>query len=185
MDGNSTHIHVFQVPLDASKALRTITLPSYSEGVTRLHIFAATLWTSSSLLSTSDNSNATIPAPALAFEYIRSRTHWFNDTGTANIVQVYDVAISNLPSNFTSPSNPSTWLVGNFSVEIASAQVSTEIPGTLKRLRPGDQMRVKVGVVNKEGVARGTKGNAVAVVKDGAGNEVARSGEFEVLSTLR
>lgn len=62
--------------------------------------------------------------------------------------------------------------------------MSTEIPGTLKRLRLGDQMRVKVGVVNKEGVGRGTKGNAVAVVKDGAGNEVARSGEFEVLAGI-
>ncbi|EIM87573.1 glycoside hydrolase [Stereum hirsutum FP-91666 SS1] len=180
-DGNTTSIHVFQLPLDASKTLNTITLPTANSS-TRLHIFAATLWSSSSLLSLTNNTNnTTAPSPALAFEYIRSRTNWFNDSGsTTSIVQVYDIAISNLPLNFT----PSSWLIGNYTVEIESDQVSTEILGTLKRLRPGDQARVKVGVVNKEGVGRGTMGSAVAVVRDETGSEVARSGGFEVMAGI-
>lgn len=62
--------------------------------------------------------------------------------------------------------------------------MSTEIAGTLKRLRPGDQARVKVGVVNKKGVGRGTIGSAVAVIKDEEENEVARSGVFEVIAGI-
>lgn len=205
IDGNSSHIQYFEIPLNAAKELATITLPTGEVGGSKLHVFALSLFTSPLLLSSSKSANpessTTRAGPSLTFQYIRSRNQWFNDSGRnsaveqlamtyvkpsnfngeSDIVQVVEVAISNLPL-ISSQTDTTTWLTGENTVTIKSAHVETVYAGILNRLRPGDQARVKVGVVNAAGVERGTPATAYAVVSDSRGNVIAQSGEFEIVA---
>lgn len=196
IDGNASHIQYFQIPLNAEKSLQSITLPLGTVGNGRLHIFSMSLFTSSSLRKASDTQG-----PDLVFQYVRSRNQWFNDSALAesslettslsfmqsitekpkdSVIQVIEVAISNLPNNFST----STWLVGDHTVEIQSSGLTTVYAGTLKRLRAGDQARVKVGVVNKSGTKRGAVVDAVAVVKDSKGKIITTSQSFEIVAGI-
>ncbi|KIJ54495.1 glycoside hydrolase family 29 protein [Sphaerobolus stellatus SS14] len=200
VDGNSSHIHYFQVPLNAGKVLSSITLPSGTVDSSRFHVFAMSLFTSSSLFTPGINSAEPMssnPGPALTFQYVRSRNQWYNDSAlpdssvettalsfmkvlespTPNtIVQVIEVGINNLPQNFSS----SSWLTSPHTVEITSPGLQTIYAGRLSRLRAGDQARVKGGVVNKPGTSRGATTQATAVVKDENGEVVAMSEAWEV-----
>lgn len=71
----------------------------------------------------------------------------------SNKTQIVEVTINNVGTD---------WVVGStrVNVSIESDGLVTEVPGVIKRLRPGDQTIVHVGVVNKEGVAAGTTGKA-------------------------
>jgi alpha-L-fucosidase len=149
-------------------------------------------------LSSSESSTG----PALTFQYVRSRNQWYNDSAlpsssldttalsfmkildgantTGSVVQVVEVAISNLPFDF----NLSSWLVGEHTVEISSSDLQTVYAGTLKRLRAGDQARVKVGVVNANGTSRGATTQATAIVKNANGTVVATSPIFEITAGI-
>ena len=198
IDGNASHIFHFQVPLNAGKSLISMTLPTGTVGNSRFHVFGMSFFTSVSLSS----SYSTNSGPALSFQYMRSRNQWYNDSAlltssvettalsfmqvlddTAtkeSVVQVVEVGISNLPFDFGS----SSWLTGRHTIEISSAHLRTVYAGTLNRLRAGDQARIKVGVVNADGVARGTTTQAVAIVKDTSGRVVATSPSFEIVAGI-
>jgi alpha-L-fucosidase len=97
-----------------------------------------------------------------------------------SVVQVVEVGINNLPFDF----GLSSWLTGRHTVEISSPHLRTVYAGLLNRLRAGDQARVKVGVVNVNGAARGTTTQAVANVKDINGLVVATSATFEIVAGI-
>lgn len=198
IDGNTTHIHYFQIPLNARQTLKSINLPTGTVGGTRLHVFGLSLFTSASLSLPSSGT----PGPALTFQYIRSRNQWYNDSAlpissvektalsfvkvldgaaeVGSVVQIVEVAINNLPYDF----NLSSWLTGEHSVEISSPHLRTIYAGVLNRLRAGDQARVKVGVTNSNGVPRGTTTQVVAIVKDTKQRVVATSPSFEVTAGI-
>lgn len=64
----------------------------------------------------------------------------------------------------------SQWVLANNRVQVtvSSPGYQIVIPGYIKRLRPGDQAKVQVGVANAGGVAQGCNGNATVLVT-GAG----------------
>lgn len=142
--------------LDSSKELTSLQLPNVSSGAgngpgggaeqTRLHVFAVSL----------------IPTDAdgmsLNVELARSTNTWFEGT---NKTQIFEAIINNVGTD---------WVLANQSVTVSieSDGVQTVQPGYINRLRPGDQARVQIGVVNADGVAEGTDGTATLVIS-GAG----------------
>ncbi|GJJ15485.1 hypothetical protein Clacol_009763 [Clathrus columnatus] len=187
INGNASHIQYFEIPLNAGKELASIILPTGEV---------------SGISSEASKS----PGPSLTFQYIRSRNQWFNDSArpspiedlamtyvkpldtsrspiTPDIVQVIEVAISNLPFS-SSQTDTSSWLTGQHTVVIQSSHVDTVYAGILNRLRSGDQARVKVGVVNAPGVERGTSTTASAVVWNSHGDVIAQSVEFGIVAGI-
>lgn len=90
----------------------------------------------------------------LEVQLARSTTSWFEGT---NKTQIVEATINNVGSE---------WILANQSVTLTveSEGVRTVRPGYIKRLRPGDQARVQIGVVNADGVAEGTTGTATLVL---------------------
>lgn len=142
--------------LDSTKELVSITLPNVTEGSnsgpggaaisTRLHLFSLSLLP------------ATGTSLDLEVQYARSTQLWFPGT---NKTQIVEVLINNVGED---------WVLANNSVQVtvSSPGYKTVTPGYIKRLRPGDQATVQVGVVNTEGTALGATGNATVLVT-GAG----------------
>lgn len=138
--------------LDSTKELVSIILPNVTAGSnsgpggaavkTRLHIFSV-----SSLPATGSNID-------LEVQYARSTQLWMEDTSKTQIIEV---VINNVGSE---------WVLSNNSVQVSveSSGYDTIVPGYIKRLQPGDQARVQVGVVNANGVIPGMTGEATAVV---------------------
>ncbi|KAG8162990.1 hypothetical protein KVR01_007468 [Diaporthe batatas] len=138
--------------LDSSKELTSLQLPNVTSGAgngpgggaeqTRLHIFAVSL----------------IPTDAdglsLNVELARSTNTWVEGT---NKTQIFEAIINNVGTD---------WVLANQSVTVSieSDGVQTVQPGRINRLRPGDQARVQIGVVNADGVAEGTDGTATLVI---------------------
>ena len=142
--------------LDSSKELTSLQLPNVTTGAangpggaeqeTRLHIFAV------SLIS------ADADGLSLKVELARSTNTWVEGT---NKTQIFEAIINNVGTE---------WVLANQSVTVSveSDGVRTVQPGYMNRLRPGDQARVQIGVVNADGVAEGTAGTATLVIS-GAG----------------
>ncbi|ROW11961.1 hypothetical protein VPNG_05232 [Cytospora leucostoma] len=138
--------------LDSTKELTGLQLPNVTKGTssaplgsykeTRLHVFAVSL----------------LPAPfegvSLDVQLARSTNTWVEGT---NKTQIYEAIINNVGRN---------WILTNQSVilTIESEGVRTVQPGYINRLRPGDQARVQIGVINVDGVAEGSKGTATLVI---------------------
>ncbi|KXT14807.1 hypothetical protein AC579_9663 [Pseudocercospora musae] len=138
--------------LDASKEVASIQLPNVTQGAntgpggaaqdTRLHIFAVSL----------------VPAKpsgiSLEVQRARSTQTWIEGTNKTQIVQVN---VNNVGTE---------WVLANHSVKVTveSPGLTTVVPGVINRLRPGDQATVNVGVVNTEGTAEGSSGEATAMV---------------------
>ena len=144
--------------LDSTKELVSLTLPNVTVGSssspggaavdTRLHIFSVSL----SPIVTNQTSQT---IPQLEIQYARSSQKWVDGT---NKTQIYEVTVRN--------AGPGGWVLANDSVTvgITSNGVQTVQPAQIKRLRPGDQVIVEVGVVNIANVSAGTVGNATAVL---------------------
>ncbi|KAF2251695.1 glycoside hydrolase family 29 protein [Trematosphaeria pertusa] len=134
--------------LDATKELTSLRLPNVTAGSgtgvggdeqeTTLHVFAVSLI------------QAKGEGLALDVQFARSTNTWFEGT---NKTQIYEATINNVGTE---------WVLADHSVQVAveSDGVKTVKPGAIKRLRPGDQSRVQIGVVNNDGVAEGTNGPA-------------------------
>ncbi|OCL03917.1 glycoside hydrolase family 29 protein [Glonium stellatum] len=141
--------------LDASKELASLSLPNISGGSntspggatigTRLHIFALSLVPANS---------ESVQVPQLRIQYARSTQKWMEGT---NKTQIIEVLVGNVGSKY---------ILRNHSVmvHIDSPGLQTVQPGLIKRLRPGDQTTVEVGVKNKIGVEPGIFGNATVVI---------------------
>lgn len=155
-DYNRSMIYQSVTWLDASKELVSLQLPNVTSGAagdpggasedTRLHIFAVSL----------------IPALdtgiSLEVQYARSTQMWLEGT---NKTQIIEAIINNVGEE---------WVLANNSVRVTidSPGLNTVQPAVINRLRPGDQARVQIGVINTNGTASGTKGEATLKIS-GAG----------------
>ncbi|PSN65894.1 glycoside hydrolase [Corynespora cassiicola Philippines] len=173
VDWNRSNIFQTTNWLDSSKELSSLVLPNVTGGAatdpggaaisSRLHIFALTL------VPVAQASKG----PVLSVQYARPTQKWIEGS---NKTQIYEVIINNAGSDFVLSRH-------DVSVSIESPGVETVEPGYIKRLGAGDQVRVKVGVRNKDGIATGSSGEATVVI---SGNEItAEKYGFEAVYGIR
>ncbi|RDW72240.1 alpha-L-fucosidase [Coleophoma crateriformis] len=138
VDFNKSMIHLVSSKLDSSKDLVSLTLPDVSTGI---HVFSMSIWPSSNTKSSD-----------IAVERARSTQKWIGDDEKTQIVEVI---INNVGFE---------WIQGDnyLHVSIESAGYKTVEPVIIKRLKPGDQVIVNVGVVSA-GEA-GITGKATVVI---------------------
>lgn len=151
---NYNRSSIFRVStwLDSTKELTSLQLPNITTGAsngplgqvedTRLHIFAVSMLP------------ATGEGVSLGIQLARSTNTWVEGT---NKTQIFEAVVDNIGTE---------WVLANqsVSVTIESDGVSTVQPGYIKRLRPGDQATVRIGVENVDRVAEGTNGTATIVI---------------------
>ena len=155
--------------LDSSKELTSLQLPNVSSGAgngpgggverTRLHIFAI------SLLPAADE------GLALEVQFARSTNMWLEGT---NKTQIFEAIINNVGTE---------WVLSNHSVEVSVAApgLRTVNPGIIRRLRPGDQAKVQIGVENVDGVFEGTPGEAMIIMSgDGVQSQYAFNATYGI-----
>lgn len=142
VDYNRSMIYQRTVWIDSTKDLVSLQLPDASGG--GLHLFALSLWASTS--------NTT--AVALEVQHARSTQLWL--TGSDK-VQAIEVLVNNAGAAWISGSN-------HVQLTIVSDGLKTVQPGIIKRLHPGDQARVVIGVVNNDGISAGSQGPATVVI---------------------
>lgn len=152
LDYNRSSIFRTVTWLDSTRELTGLQLPNVTTGAssgplgspedTRLHIFAV------SMISAPDE------GVSLAVQLARSTNTWFEGT---NKTQIFEAIINNVGTE---------WVLTNQSVTltIEADGLSTVQPGYINRLRPGDQARVQIGVVNANGVADGSNGTATLLI---------------------
>ncbi|KAL9110762.1 MAG: hypothetical protein Q9227_004754 [Pyrenula ochraceoflavens] len=157
-DYNRSNIYQTINWLDSTKELVSLTLPNVTAGsdsgpggtaiTTRLHIFSASLMPA-------ENATIQTNGPAIEVQYARSTQKWMEGTDKT---QVIEVLVNNAGS--------SDWVLSPDAVtaRVISDGFETVTPAVIKRLKPGDQAMVEIGVVNKAGVRRGTSGNATVVL---------------------
>ncbi len=80
------------------------------------------------------------------------------------LVQLYEVTLNNLAP---STAGAEAWITSNTTITLESTSLKTIIPGSVQRLRGGDQVRIVVGVVNEDCVEEGTPISDVQVLVDG------------------
>ncbi|RAL08282.1 alpha-L-fucosidase [Aspergillus homomorphus CBS 101889] len=125
---NTSHIFEYTAALDPSKSLQSVTLPVTTNATkSRLHVFALSLWP------------ATASASAQV-QFVRPTQKW---TEQGN--QVVELTIN----------NPGTGCISGagLTASLDMAGIVTAEPGHIRRLCPGDQKRVNLGV---NGTANGT-----------------------------
>lgn len=134
--------------LDSTKELVSLQLPNVTVGAgngplgasedTRLHIFAVSM----------------LPAVgsgvSLQVQSARSTQMWMQGT---NKTQIVEVTIANVGDQWVLAKNSAR-------LTISAPGLTTEVPGVINRLRPGDRAIVQIGVVNANGTASGTTGQA-------------------------
>lgn len=154
VDYNRSNIFQTVNWLDSTKELTSLTLPNVSTTGNRLHIFAISLWPAANTPTIQDG-------PKLEIQYARSTQKWIDGT---NKTQIFEILVSN--------TGQTAWVLANdtVTVNITSNGIQTVQPGKIKRLRPGDQVTVEVGVVNEDNVKPGTIGNATAVLSSSTVN---------------
>lgn len=141
--------------LDSKKYLTSLTLPNISKGSdegplgtpvgTRLHIFALSL-----ISAVAEN----LPKPQLRIEYARTSQKWIEGT---NQTQIVEAVISNIGNEYIMRGH-------SVSVSITSPGIHTVRSASIKRLGPGDQATVEIGVENFEGTQAGQIGPATVIV---------------------
>ncbi|OJJ34742.1 hypothetical protein ASPWEDRAFT_109536 [Aspergillus wentii DTO 134E9] len=155
MDYNRTNIFQTVNWLDSSKELVSLTLPNVTGGSatspggasidTKLHIFA---------LSVLPVLEASAHKPQLEIQYARSAQKWVEGS---NKTQIIEVAVNNAGSAFVLRNN-------TVHLRVESPGLETVSEATLKRLGPGDQALVEIGVRNKHGIDAGSTGPATIVI---------------------
>ncbi|KAJ0319610.1 hypothetical protein Brms1b_003768 [Colletotrichum noveboracense] len=131
-DFNSSHIFERTTALPAGKTLSSITLPTKNNATEgRLHVFAISLWQSSDV----------------SVQSVRPTQKW-----TGNGTQVVEVTVNNAGSKCVAGAG--------LSVTVSGDGFTTVSTGHLKRLCPGDQKVVVVGV---EGSSSGPTTAAVEI----------------------
>lgn len=79
-------------------------------------------------------------------------------------VQLMEITLNNFAP---STADPSSWITKPTTFTLSSSSIRTVLPGTVQRLRGGDQVRVIVGVLNTNNVTAGTQVDDVVVLVDG------------------
>jgi alpha-L-fucosidase len=120
---NTSHIFEYIGPLDPSKTLASITLPNTSNKTSRIHLFSMSLY----------------KQDGVQVQFIRpTQKH------DINRVQTVELIIGNSGPN---------WISGSgVEVSITAPGIKTAQPGYIKRLRPGDQKKINVGVLGSGNV---------------------------------
>ncbi|KAL1311382.1 hypothetical protein AAFC00_001550 [Neodothiora populina] len=118
---NTTHIYEYTAAIETTMNLSSIVLPETTNTTTgRLHIFSISLWKGSSVQAQS----------------VRPTQKW-----TGNGTQIVEITINN---------SGSECVAGNgMNVSITASGVHTVEKAWIKRLCPGDQKRVNIGVSGK------------------------------------
>ncbi|KAF2099507.1 glycoside hydrolase [Rhizodiscina lignyota] len=123
----------------------------------RSNIFQVINWLDSSKELTS----LTLPdipehcsGPELDIQYARTTQKWIEGS---NKTQIVEVLVNNVGEDFVLRSHDVTVTIDAPGLEVIS-------PATIKRLRPGDQRKVQIGVRNKAGVAAGSTDTATIKV---------------------
>jgi len=152
---NRTNIFEVEVSLDSTKELTSIILPNTTSGsstspggaavASKLHIFS---------LSLVPVGETNLEKPQPRVQYARSTKKW---VGKSPKTQLIEVIVNNLGSRPILRNH-------SVSVSIQSQGLTTVQPGYIKRLAPGDQVILEVGVINKDGVSNGTPGPATVVI---------------------
>jgi alpha-L-fucosidase len=131
-------IYLVNSRLDSTKELVSLQLPADTTGI---HIFSL------SMLPAISTENMT-----LEVQMARSTQKWIADNKNTQIIEVI---INNVGSQ---------WVQGEDAVQVSvqSPSYKTVRPVTIKRLRPGDQVKVEVGVITIS--EAGSSGNATVIV---------------------
>ncbi|KAI5919407.1 glycoside hydrolase family 29 protein [Camillea tinctor] len=144
---NTSHIFERTAALEPGKVLKSITLPDTTDAAAgRMHVFAITLW------SGSDN--------GVAVQAVRPTQKWLED-GT----QVVEITVNNAGTRCVAGSG--------LTVSLEGEGFNTTTLGTVKRLCPGDQKIVTLGV---EGATSGLAN--VTVIVDGGATQQQITAEF-------
>jgi alpha-L-fucosidase len=141
IEHNTSTIGYITVRVPDGKPLRSITLPDADAAI---DIFAL------SLLEASTSGKSTV----LTVQNVRSTTKWLNSGATGDErIQVVEVIVNNL-----APLNApiSQWLTSPHNLTLSSDSLETVVPARIVRLRPNDQITVKVGVKARSGVKVGS-----------------------------
>ncbi|KAK0237964.1 glycoside hydrolase [Armillaria nabsnona] len=156
---NITRMFTFQHHTDNAKVLTGVVLPndtgtSQLTGVVSIHVFAITL--------ISADKPSSVQRPSLYIQNVRSTTKFriLDDKQ----IQLFEITLNNFAP---STAGVEAWITRDTSIVVASDSLDTGIPGSVRRLRGGDQVRILVGVVNKDGVKPGTPISDVQILIDG------------------
>lgn len=140
-DWNTSQIFEFTGALDATKTLAAVQLPDASNATTgRIHVFSMSLFTASSDSVGTSGWNATTSGAAVEIQAVRPTQKW-TEAGS----QVVEVTINNVGTECVSGSG--------LAISLGGSGVTTVEAGVVKRLCPGDQKRIEVGVT---GASNGT-----------------------------
>ncbi|KAI1302902.1 alpha-L-fucosidase [Xylaria venustula] len=147
---NTSHVFERTAPLLPAKTLRSITLPDVSgdNGGGRMHVFAISLWEESELV---------------AVQAVRPTQKWF---GVGE--QIVEVTLNNVGTECVTGSGITVTLVGE--------GFATTKLGKVKRLCPGDQNIVKLGVTGSPDVPA----NVSVVIESNNGKQTADFSDVEI-----
>lgn len=121
-DWNASQIFEFTGSLDPAKTLAAVQLPVANNAtVGRIHVFSISVWESE------------VTTSSVQIQSVRPTQKW-----TTAGSQVVEITINNIGTECVSGSG--------LTVSLAGAGVSTVEQGSVKRLCPGDQKRIDVGV---------------------------------------
>ncbi|PSR99267.1 putative alpha-L-fucosidase [Coniella lustricola] len=139
-DWNTSQIFEFTGSLDPTKTLTAVQLPVANNAtVGRIHVFSMSVWSGEASAAS---------GPAVQVQDVRPTQKW-TEAGH----QVVEVTINNVGTECLAGSGVSVSLQGH--------GVTTEEPMTLKRLCPGDQKRVTIGVSGSSSNTTTTTANVV------------------------
>jgi alpha-L-fucosidase len=114
---NTSHIFEYVGPVDPSKTLSSITLPDTSNDTSRIHLFSMSL-----------------------FQQTGIQVQFVRPTQKHSIERIQAVEVVLNSAN--------EWISGEgVQISITGAGIETIEPGFIKRMRPGDQKKVDVGVI--------------------------------------
>lgn len=143
-DWNTSQIFEYTGSLDPTKTLAAVQLPMANNvTVGRIHVFSMSVWTGEATTLTSSG-------PMIEVQSVRPTQKW-TEAGS----QVVEITLNNIGTECVSGSG--------LAVSLGSTAVSTIEKGSVKRLCPGDQKRVDVGVT-------GTAVNATATITVSSAN---------------
>jgi len=149
---NITQIHHWSTSLHSASPLRSIRLP-YASPYNRLHIFAISLvraHTPTLSQSSSTTKELLFGAgwinSALSIKEVRITRRTVED-GLHKGNPVVSVTMSNLLATIEGIRNhPESYLNGEYTVKMVGNGIRTLVPGRIRRLMPGDDARVDVGI---------------------------------------
>ncbi|CAK7210330.1 hypothetical protein SCUCBS95973_000742 [Sporothrix curviconia] len=144
-------------------ALASITLPDTRQLDTRIHVFAASLWWADGALRSggggqrASKNTTSAPPGVIAVQNVRPTQKW-TDKGH----QIVEVTLNNAGASCFSTGAGEAAMV-----RLAGDNVRTVKPGQIRRLCPGDQKRINIGIDDGETIRDAN----VTVVITGPQNE--------------